>query len=871
MSPLLAVLAVSLSTADAGTHTILSVADDCPQRQWLAPHLWGNRLQDWRLADGRLECVTASRRLPYRTVHTLAHRLEGDGSAEFTVRLGFIDQAGTRASDAAAGLLLGVGNGAMDYRSAALVQMNPGNGGGVLVAVDAAGMLFMQDHETGKRFRFEQPAVSADALAAGGTLTVKVTPEGNHVNLWASFDDGKAPSPRIRHKLPAERLHGGVALVSHPGSPGQGTKLARAWFDDWTASGARVVVDPSRTFGPIAGTMYTVSDDTLKLTAQLFPVATDAAEAGSATLFLGVDSTGQPHRSIEPPQFWRSMGPAAVSVPSCTAAFRTDQWNRWTDAPSDGPVHYKVVHEAILPDSETETFEWHGSVPVDPVAKEEIVVAALSCNHMVSHGFGNKGFDYRNLIYMPHQEVVDAVEHFEPDLLFFAGDQIYEGASPTFPDRSTIMDDYLYKWLLFVWSFRDAMAVAPTLTIPDDHDVYQGNLWGEGGRKAPGRDHTGGYVHPPEFVRMVERTQTSHLPDPADDRTLPIGTKSYYTDFVLGGIGIAVMEDRKFKSGCDRPGMPPSGTGRPDHFNDPDFDVARLDLPGLSLLGDEQLAWLDRWGRDWTGQKMKLALSQTIFANMATHHGPKLEYLIADLDSNGWPQTGRDRAVDALRRAFAFHVAGDQHLSTVVHHGIDTHDDAIWSFCVPATANFYPRAWRPEAKPLSKPPGASDFLGKHFDGFRNPVDVIAVANPGAASGRKPEVLYDRGAGYGIVRMNKKDRTATFESWPRQADPANPGEMFPGWPVTVPMTDNRFGATTGKLPTLVVPGMTDPVVQVIDESDGSVAYTLRIVGTEFTPQVDGAGPYTVRFAADGRTREKTGLTPATEGEKVVVGD
>ena len=50
--------------------------------------------------------------------------------------------------------------------------------------------------------------------------------------------------------------------------------------------------------------------------------------------------------------------------------------------------------------------------------------------------------------------------------------------------------------------------------IIDDHDVFQGNLWGAGGRKAR-RVNEGGYVMPADWVRMVERTQTSHLPDPA--------------------------------------------------------------------------------------------------------------------------------------------------------------------------------------------------------------------------------------------------------------------------------------------------------------------------------------------------------------------
>ena len=94
-------------------------------------------------------------------------------------------------------------------------------------------------------------------------------------------------------------------------------------------------------------------------------------------------------------------------------------------------------------------------------------------------------------------------------------------------------------------------------------------------------------------------------------------------------------------------------------------------LPKVSLLGARQLTFLDSWATNWKGADMKCALSQTIFANMATHHGRGLKFLIADMDSNGWPQTGRKNAISVLRKAFAFHLAGDQHLATIVHHGVE--------------------------------------------------------------------------------------------------------------------------------------------------------------------------------------------------------
>ena len=72
---------------------------------------------------------------------------------------------------------------------------------------------------------------------------------------------------------------------------------------------------------------------------------------------------------------------------------------------------------------------------------------------------------------------------------------------------------------------------------------------------------------------------------------------------------------------------------------------------------------------------MKVFLSQTIFANAATHHGTEDNFLIVDLDSRGWPQTARNETIRLVRKAFPLHVAGDQHLTTVIHLGVDKQRD----------------------------------------------------------------------------------------------------------------------------------------------------------------------------------------------------
>lgn len=44
----------------------------------------------------------------------------------------------------------------------------------------------------------------------------------------------------------------------------------------------------------------------------------------------------------------------------------------------------------------------------------------------------------------------------------------------------------------------------------------------------------------------------------------------------------------------------------------------------------------------------------------------QVDALTTDMDSNGYPQKGRDQALKVIRKSFALHIAGDQYLGSVV-------------------------------------------------------------------------------------------------------------------------------------------------------------------------------------------------------------
>ncbi|MEQ8849272.1 metallophosphoesterase family protein [Botrimarina sp.] len=519
------------------------------------------------------------------------------------------------------------------------------------------------------------------------------------------------------------------------------TRLDTICVNDWWNRPRSEIIDvrPPRD-EVVAFGLYTVSEGTLKLSAQLFPLYPNETR----TVRLEVDHG----------RGWEEIGTAEVNDLGWSALFRIDGWD---DSQS---VPYRIRH------GESAMFE--GVVRKNPKASDTFSVAVLSCNSRKDRG--------------RRPEYVRNLRAHNPDLLFFAGDQSYDHREHT------------AAWLSFGLQFRDVLRDRPCVTIPDDHDIGQPNLWGEGGklsRRGDGAD--GGYMFHPEYVRMVERCQTAHLPDPVDPEPISRGLGVYFTRLLWGGVDFAIVEDRKFKSGPA--GKLPEYGPRPDHVATPDYDPRALDAPGLTLLGERQLEFLRGWAQDHRSGGPKVLLSQTVFCGGPHLHGSNDNRLYADMDSNGWPQTGRDKAVGLLVDAGAVHLAGDQHIAMLLEYGLPDRGGAAWAMASPAIVNtIYGRWWAPlEESRRGQPIEGAELAetGSFVDGFGNPITMHAYANPESQ---------DRGAGYGLVRFNKADGAATFECWPRTADVTSPdAEQFAGWPKTVPLDETASKTRPGSTP------------------------------------------------------------------------
>lgn len=808
------------------------------ERPWAGPEYWANPLQDWRVKDGRLECIAAG---GDRNVYLLTRELSAArGDLRMSVKLGRLESDTGPLKEGFAGFRVGIRGAFKDYRDSAV------RGYGLNAGLATDGRLFIGRLGEAKA-RIAPPFQNLE-------LRLSAEPAGNAYRMTLqAFDLAGRPLGEERREVPGSWLAGGLALVASSGpiedtpppagqieDPGfaakRGTQrggTVRFWFRDWSVSGSKVTAHEERAFGPILFAMHTLSRKVLKLTAQMAPV------------------TGEVRLEAAAGAGWRRLGTAAIDPLSRTATFRVAGWDDTRD------TRYRLVYSWQEAAGGPREYTWEGTIRRDPVDKPQIVVA---------------GFTGNNDLGFPHADVVRHVSYFKPDFLAFTGDQIYERVGEYGIQRQpleTAVLDYLRKWYMFGWEYRELLRDIPSVCLPDDHDVYHGNLWGAGGRPAKGEGQegqdSGGYTMPAAFVNAVQRTQTSHLPDPYDPTPVEQGITVYYCSVLYGGVSFAVIEDRKWKSPPKL--LLPKARIINGWAQNPAYDAAREgDAPGAELLGARQIEFLERWAADWSGGAwVKAVISQTLFANVATlPKGSRSdagtgklpvarpgEYIegdekVADHDSNGWPQSGRNRALRAMRRGLALHIAGDQHLGSTVQYGIEEFNDGPWAICVPAVANIFPRRWFPPQPGGNRKPGAPRYTGEYLDGFGNKMTVHAVSNPSLVEA-EPKVLTQRAPGYGIITFDRATRKITLASWPRWVDPSQPGaKPYEGWPITIAQTDNGLPRSGWRLPEVRTPGLRDPVVQVIEQAGGETIYTLRIRGSAFVPPVRREGLYTVRI-------------------------
>lgn len=803
-------------------------------RPWIGRDFWANPLQDWRLASGRIECIVSG---GDRNIFLLTREVEaGAPSFDLAVELGRMEEDKEALTEGFAGFRVGIRGYWGDYRDAAV------RGSGLDAGITTDGRLFIGEpkaDDSGK-LAFSEASMTLRLRASGGT-----------VRLEAIGTDGKQVAAIERTQVPDDWLAGGVALVCHAG-PIAATPIARSsadtgfasrrgtaregnvrfWFRNFLIGGNSVRANGERAFGPLLFNQYCVTRGVMKMSVQCAPI----------------DTAVTAEFQVRENQTWNTIAKAPMEQQSATVLFRIEKW----DDSRNVPYRIRLPLDGLY-------YELQGTVAHNPKEKNRLVIGALTCQN-------DMGF--------PHRQIYRNLTHLKPDILFFTGDQIYERSgdygNQTQPEPVARLD-YLRKWFLFGWAWGPLTANIPCVCLPDDHDVYHGNLWGSGGRKAVGQQSqqaqdSGGYKMPASWVNMVQRTQTCHLPDPPDPTPVEQGISVHYCHVQWGWLSFAVLEDRKWKS-APKEWMPQAEivNGWPQNLQ---WNAARDgDVPGAQLLGERQEKFLEEWVKDWSGGTYaKAVVSATIFCNLATLPPPattdavttKLpvqpiggyaegEVPTMDHDSNAWPQTPRNRVLRLLRKALAFHIAGDQHLASTVQYGVENWNDSAFAICTPAISNIFPRRWFPPAPGRNAKPHSPRNTGEFTDAFGNKMTVHAVGNP-ALFGVAPENLTNRAVGFGCIEMYRDSRKIVMTNWPYWVDVSKSGaKPYDGWPVTILQTDNGLPRTGWVLPEVKQrAGLPPRVISVVRQADGELIYMFRLRPGSFRPPVPGGGHYTVRL-------------------------
>ena len=742
---------------------------------WLGYNFWSNSFLDWRIVNDE---VIAHPFFPNRrTSHITSYSLQkSKGKLSVSCKIRLYDKVRNDTS-AIYGFLIGAGDSALSSQTNNFVFNTLSPGHCHLIGIKSDGKIQLINYNL-DTVLFETFIDSRDLKKlynSGINIEIKYRTDSETIIKLTGTKTREIILPK-NYNIPT----GNIALFYSSKTP----FTANASFDNFSIIGQKEIFKPENNskIGPVITTFYTNTKDSLFFTAQLMPHVPENMKEVYLELVNGLTRT-------------KHIG--KFDSLCYQIRFRIALPKKFNQ------LNYNLKFSPVSGEYELDETNTHSGVIKAEPSNKEPKLMALNCNGFTF--FHSGGIDYKNIFY-PYQQIKSGYENEKPDIIAFLGDQIYESRPEMAIYKKPYCNiDYLYKWSIWCYSFRDIVKNQPTIIMTDDHDVFQGNLWGNGGVNAKtkpiskipsyyGKDNYdtwqqdhGGYFMGKKFVNMVTRCQTSHLPYPKEKK-LENGIINYYTDYKYGNLNFAILEDKKFKS-------PPSQNkfkvynGFTIEKNITSKDYHNDDF---KLLGKNQLNFLRNWsGQSKNKEEFKIILTQSAYASLTT---VQVDYtplkdrpakkdstpqkVSPDMDTNGWPKIGRDRALEALQDSSILFISGDQHMGAVIDV-FDSSNTNYTFYSVPAIANTWPRMWWPNND------GSNNNypLGKYTDAFGNKINVRAVANPNP-NAPSPNSINRKSPGFGIVEFKKKGHKAFIHAYPLYFNTSSTLQEFKGWPIEI---------------------------------------------------------------------------------------
>jgi alkaline phosphatase D len=299
-----------------------------------------------------------------------------------------------------------------------------------------------------------------------------------------------------------------------------------------------------------------------------------------------------------------------------------------------------MLGDAVSPVARTRTAPAPGAMPA------RMRLAYASCQHWE---FGE---------YAAHRHIADAA----PDLVAFLGDYIYEWgpydaahpASPRRSDESITLENYRARYAQYKADphLQAAHHAAPWMVTWDDHEVANDYA-----------DDRDARLDPAFMTRRAAAYQAFYEHMPVRLSALPAGRGRYahlrvYERYDWGRLArFHVLDDRQYRSHQACPRLGRGGS------NSVDASCRERVLPGRTLLGAEQEAWLAR-GLASSQAKWNILAQQTLMAQCS--QTPLTQDDAGRFWTDGWDgyPAARERLLDDIARnrpANPLVISGDVH------------------------------------------------------------------------------------------------------------------------------------------------------------------------------------------------------------------